>query len=204
MTINIEKKHLVIVAIALGVVLLATLGLGASKNSTYMKRAKNCQKDVTMLYYSSSLLSAAIHDVWAEYIRDDKKYFDESTGKFYKNRWDLDYCSNFSEAIAEIQEYYEDKGVNNYIDSLYISVKGLMTKMTSAPKKYSEIHANINSLFHTAEAMYNCASSPEGSLLSYTDAINTLSADYKKQSSQVDIEIGELSDDELNDEKVKC
>ena len=76
MTINIEKKHLVISAIVLGVVLLATLGLGASKNSTYMKRAKNCQKDVTMLYYSSSLLSAAIHDVWAEYIRDDKKYFE--------------------------------------------------------------------------------------------------------------------------------
>ena len=74
--------------------------------------------------------------------------------------------------------------------------------MTPAPKKYAEIHSHINDLFHTAEAMYNCAISPEGSLRSYTDAINSLSADYKKQKSQVDIEIGEVDEKELLEQQL--
>lgn len=74
--------------------------------------------------------------------------------------------------------------------------------MTPAPKKYSEIHAHMVDLFHTAEAMYNCATSPEGSLKSYTEAINSLSADYKKQKSQVDIEIGELDEKELGEQQL--
>lgn len=209
MTINIEKKHLLIGVAALGVVLLGVLGLGAVKNATYMKRAKNCQKDIHFLYYASSLLSAELHDVWSEYIREDRKYVDRNTGKFYKNSWsapsgaDIHYCSSFSVAISEKSDYYENKGINDYIDSLYTSVKGLMTKMTPAPKKYSEIHADINTLFHTAEAMYNCATSPEGSLVSYTSELNTLSSDYKKQSSQVDIEIGELPEEVTHDEELK-
>ncbi len=207
MTINIEKKHLLIGVVALGIVLLGMLGLGAAKNATYMKRAKNCQKDIHFLYYASSLLSSELHDVWSEYIREDREYVDRNTGKFYNNSWsapsgaDMHYCSSFSVAISEKSDYYESKGVNNYIDSLYTSVKGLMTKMTPAPKKYSEIHANINALFHTAEAMYNCAVSPEGSLVSYTSELNTLSSDYKKQSSQVDIEIGELDEKELREKE---
>lgn len=209
MTINIEKKHLVIGAITLGVILLAIFGSGAAKNAAYMKRAKNCQKDIHLLYYTSSLLSSELHDVWSDYIREDKEYIDRNTGKFYKSRWsapddaDMHYCSSFSNAIAEEAEYYDKKGINDYLDSLYNSVKGLMTKMTPAPKKYSEIHSNINALFHTAEAMYNCASSPEGSLLSYTQELNSLSSDYKKQSSQVDIEIGELSEEEIDDAELK-
>lgn len=47
--------------------------------------------------------------------------------------------------------------------------------------------------------MYNCASSPEGNLRSYTEQINLLSSDYKKQESQVDIEIGELKEEEYED-----
>ena len=196
MTINIEKKHLVIGAIVLGVIILGIVCGGMIKNSTYMKRAKHCQQDVQLLYRTSSLLAAQLHDVWSDYIREDKKYIDRTTGKFYKWRYDtkidLYYCSSFSEAISEEQEYYENKGVNDALDSLYASAKKTITKMTPAPKKYSSIHSSIVDLFHTAEAMYNCASSPEGSLVSYTDMINTLSADFKKQSSQVDIEIGEL------------
>lgn len=195
MTINIEKKHLVIGVIVLGVIILGIVGGGIIKNATYMKRAKHCQEDVHVLYKTSALLAAQLHDVWSDYIREDKKYIDRSTGKFYKwrydSRLDLYYCSSFSEAISEEQEYYENKGVNDVLDSLYASAKKTITKMTPAPKKYSTIHSSIVDLFHTAEAMYNCASSPEGSLVSYTDMINTLSADFKKQSSQVDIEIGE-------------
>lgn len=205
MTINIEKKHIFASAVILGVLILAILGVGLVKNSTYMKRAKHCQKDIHNLYYVSSLMASELHDVWSDYIFEDKEYIDRNTGKFYKSPWnapdsaDVHYCSNFSCAITEKSDYYGKQGVNDIIDSLYASVKQLMTKMTPAPKKYSEIHSSINALFHTTEAMYNCASSPEGNLRSYTEQINLLSSDYKKQASQVDIEIGELKEEEYED-----
>lgn len=208
MTINIEKKQLLIGTIIIGIALLAILGIRTMKNSVYMKHAKECQKDITLLYYASSLLSAELHDTWSDYIMKDKTYMDKRTGKFYESRWDaptgteIQYCYNFSEAIAEKASLYERKGINTTIDSLYSSAKTIMTKMTPAPKKYAEIHLHINDLFHTAEAMYNCAVSPEGSLKSYTDAINLLSADYKRQKSQVDIEIGEIDEKELSEQQL--
>ena len=209
MTINIGKKQLTIGIIVLLVALLAVLGIGALKNASYMKKAKQCQKDIHQLNYMSSLLCSELHDVWSDYILEDKEYVDRSTGKFYKYSWGgpegatLVHCSNFSRAIEAEAEYYEGKGINKTLDSLYSSVKALMTKMTPAPKKYAAIHSNINALFHTAEAMYNCATSPEGSLRSYTETINSLSADYKRQSSQVDIEIGELDEDEMSDKELE-
>lgn len=205
MTINIEKKHIVVGAIIVGVIIAAIIGAGAIKNAAYMKRAKNCQREIHNLYYVSSLMASELHDVWSDYIFEDKEYIDRNTGRFYKYTWnapdsaDVHYCSNFSRAIAEKSDYYEKQGLNDIMDSLYTSVKQLMTKMTPAPKKYSEIHSSINALFHTTEAMYNCASSPEGNLRSYTEQINSLSADYKKQESQVDIEIGELKKEEYKD-----
>lgn len=208
MTINIEKKHILIGATVIGIVLLAFFGIRAMKNSAYMKQAKECQMDITLLYYGSSILSSELHDVWSDYIMEDKKYINPSTGKFYKSKWDApssaytEYCYNFSEAISKEADYYEGKGVNHILDSLYSAAKTTITKMTPSPKKYSEIHSHIVDLFHTAEAMYNCATSPEGSLKSYTEAINSLSADYKKQKSQVDIEIGELDEKELGEQQL--
>ena len=38
MTINIEKKHIVVGAIIVGVIVAAIIGAGAIKNAAYMKR----------------------------------------------------------------------------------------------------------------------------------------------------------------------
>lgn len=76
--------------------------------------------------------------------------------------------------------------------------------MTPSPQKYETIHKDISELFHTAEEMYYCAVSPEGNLRSYTAQINQLSVDYKRQSSNIDIQIGEIDSDKKSDFESKA
>ncbi len=198
MTINIEKKQLVTSAVVVIVVLVGVFGFLAVKNATYEKNAKSCQENIHKLYYMSALLSSEIHDTWNNYIFDDKEYIDRNTGKFYETSYDMPndadkkWCSNFSEAIAEKLVYYKQKGIENTLDSLHSTTKSLLSPMTPAPKKFYTLHKDLNELFHTAEAMYNCAVSPEGNLQSYTNTRHTLSSEYKKQSSNLDIQIGEV------------
>lgn len=200
MTINIGKKQVIIAVIAVVTIVVGFFGLSSMKNSKYEKNAKHCQENVHMLYYMSALMSSEIHDTWRNYIFDDKEYIDRNTGKFYERSWNMPddadekWCSSFSVAIAEKTNYYEKKGVKTTLDSLYSATKSLLTEMTPAPKKFNALHNDIVELFHTTEAMYNCAVSPEGNLQSYTAEINSLSSDYKKQSSNVDIQIGEVDE----------
>lgn len=207
MTINITNKQLTIGAVCIGIAIIAIILMGTLKKTVYLKRAKECHETVFQLNYMASLLSAELHDTWSEYILDDKVYFDSSDGKFYKSSWSApssaEWCSSFSEAIEKKSDYYEDKGVEASLDSLYSVAKKIITKMTPAPQKYSSVHADITNLFHTSEAMYNCATSPEGNLRSYTESINSLSADFKKQNSQVDIEIGEIDEEKLSQMKLE-
>ncbi len=76
--------------------------------------------------------------------------------------------------------------------------------MTPSPKKYRDIHEDISDLFHTAEAMYNSAVSPEGNLQSYSTQINQLSIEYKKQSSNIDIQIGEIDSSKQSDLEINA
>lgn len=196
MTINIGKKQLIIAVVAFLVIAIGVLGVSALKNSSYEKNAKQMQKNIHELYYTSSILSSELHTTWRDYIMDDKEYMDKVTGKFYEDSWDVPneykWCSSFSVAIAEKQRFYEDKGVEGSLDSLYSATKLLLTEMTPSPKKFRELHSDLSELFHTAEAMYNCAVDPDGNLQSYTSEINTLTSTYKKQSSNIDILIGEM------------
>lgn len=197
MTINITKKQIIIAAAVIAGLVVVILAGGAIKNANYKKNAKKCQENLYGLYSISSYASALIHDTWSEYIFKDKEYFDSSNGKFYErydsfNRPGATWCEDFNDAIAHKRRYMREKGVYRTIDSLYRDTKAIMTKMTPPPSKYNTIHNDINTLYRTVEGMYNCASSPEGNLRSYTEMINRLSADYKIQMSQVDIEIGEV------------
>ena len=198
MTVNIKGKH-----IAVGFIVFILIGLGVfgftwSKKVAYMENVKICQEKIHSLYYMSMLLSAELQDTWSDFIYDDEEYFDENTGEFYVSykRTDSSYrLENFSQAIACKSMYYSNKGVQKELESLYSETKHLLTEMTPSPKKYTTLHININELFHTAETMYNCAISPEGNLSSYTSLLNQLSTDYKKQSSGIDIQIGEIASD---------
>lgn len=198
MEIKIEKKQIILGCIIATVIIAVLCGYISIRNSTYSKRLKECQISVHQIFYMSSLLSSEIHSTWSEYIFDDKEYIDRNTGKFYSYRYDMpdsadiEHCRDFSEAIAEKSQYYRNKGVHQTLDSLYRTTKALLQKMTPSPQKYASIHKDIGELFHTAEAMYYCAVSPEGNLRSYSMRINQLSADYTTQSSNIDIQIGEI------------
>lgn len=210
MEIKIGKKQFVLGCIIAAIIVAALCAYICIKNSTYSKRLKECQMNVHQLFYMSSLLGSEVHSTWSEYIFDDKEYIDKNTGKFYSSSFDIPdsadavYCSDFSEAISEKSQYYRNKGVHHTLDSLYNVTKVLLQKMTPAPQKYTSIHKDIGELFHTAEAMYYCAVSPEGNLRSYSTQINQLSADYKKQSSNIDIQIGEIASDKKSDLEYKA
>ena len=205
MTININKKYFIISVICVIVLVSGFIFLSWMKNNEYEKNVKQCQENIHSLYYMSSILSAEIHDTWRDYIFDGKKYVDTTTGKFYSSSgsWDLpvnvdgsnlEYCYDFSEAISQKVYYFKKKKVNNTLDSLYSDTKTLIIEMTPPPTKFEVFHKEFCDFFHVAEAMYDCATSPEGSLQSYTSTINTLSSDFKKQSSNIDIQIGEIDE----------
>lgn len=204
MEIKIEKKQFVLGCIIIAVIGIILGGYTYVRNSTYSNRLKDCQSNIHQLFYMSSLLSSEIHSTWSGYIFDDLNYIDKKTGKFYEsynlpNNSEGEYCLNFSEAIAKKSQYYREKGVHQTLDSLYNTTKSLLQKMTPCPQKYTSIHKDISELFHTAEAMYYCAVSPEGNLQSYSMQINKLSTEYKKQSSNIDIQIGEIDPDKKSD-----
>ena len=210
MEIKIEKKQIVLGCIIIGAIVAVICGYIYIRNSTYSKRLKECQMNIHQIYYMSSILSSEVHTTWRDYIFDDKKYLDKNTGRFYVSRYsmpdsaDTKYCVDFSEAIMEKSQYYRKKGVHQTLDSLYDATKVLLRKMTPSPQKYETIHKDISELFHTAEEMYYCAVSPEGNLRSYTAQINQLSVDYKRQSSNIDIQIGEIDSDKKSDFESKA
>lgn len=205
MTINIGKKQLIIAIVTIVLIIIGVFGFSVIKHSVYENNAKQLQKNIHELYYTSALLSSEIHTTWSDYIFDDKEYMDIATGKFYEYSWELPdeykWCSSFSVAIAEKQGYYDAKGVQDSLNSLYSATKSLLTEMTPAPEKFKDFHSDLSELFHTAEAMYNCAVDPDGNLQSYTNEINTLASAYKKQSSNIDILIGEI--DEVEKSKLE-
>lgn len=203
MTINIERKQITFIVISIIIVCIAICGISAIRKISYKKNAKQCQESIHQLYYTSSLLSSEIHSTWRDYIFDNKKYFDKETGRFYvsERKHNLpegviidEYCSNFSEAIFEKSNYYKNKGIHDIIDTLYHDIKESLQDMTPAPKKFTSLHQDLQELFHTAEAMYFCATSPEGNLQSYTSSINDLSSEYKRKASNIDIQIGEIDE----------
>lgn len=213
MTINIEKKHILIFVGLAVLAVVGIIGMQSYKNKQYEKNIKICQENVYVLYFMSSILSAEIHDTWRGYIFDDKKYVDPETGKFYKSRYGLPasvksenimYCSSFSEAIAHKARYFMKRNVNHTLDSLYSATKALITQMTPAPSKHEALHRDFCELFLTSEAMYNYATNPEGSLQSYTSSINTISTEYNKHSSNIDIQIGEIEESKVAELKFKA
>ncbi len=200
MVIDIKKKYLFLVAGIIVILSAAFIVFNSIRNENYEKNVKVCQENIYKLYFMSTLAASDIQTTWQEYIFDDKKYMDKKTGKFYSSPYDLpadadeQYCYDFNDAIVAKVSFLQNRKAFVTMDSLYTATKNLLKELTPAPKKYKDLHEDINELFHTAEAMYNCAILPQGNLQSYTSSINELYTEYTKQSSKVDIIIGELDE----------
>lgn len=199
MTINIKNKYLFFVAGIIVILSVAFIVFNSIRNEKYEKNVKVCQENLYKLYFMSTLAASDVQTTWQEYIFDDKTYMDKNTGKFYSYSYEVPgdselYCYDFNDAISAKVSFFQTTKASVTMDSLYIATKNILKELTPAPRKYKELHEDINELFHTAEAMYNCAILPQGSLQSYTSSINELYGEYTKQSSKVDIIIGELDE----------
>ena len=201
-----NRKKITIISIIAGFILLAIAGVIVGRNLIYKKNAKDCQLVIQKLYFASSMAASRIHDNWMEYIFDDKHYIDLNNGKMYKFPYSSynfpeghhsAYCYDITDVVQETSDYLDDLTVTDTIKNLYYTSKRLMTKMTPAPSRYRTVNYNITQLFHAVEELYDCAVSPDGNLESYTKSINSSSSDYKKYSSQVEIEFGDADPVEL-------
>lgn len=197
MTINISKKHLIIALSVLAVLLLGYFGYNSYRTSQYEKNAELFKENAYKLYIVSSNLCAQINSVWSGYIFDDKHYFGPKTGNSFSSSYTYStdyqeeriYCSNFSEIIAQQELFFKRKGFIDLMDNYKKGMKEAFEKMSPAPGKYKDVHQTMQKMYNAANALYNSATSPDGSLQSYASSFHETDKAFIEAIEQSEIEI---------------
>lgn len=178
------------------VVLVVALGVFGSYNQykifRYKKNLKEFREQSLISIARSRYICEDLRKVWHGYIFDDEKYFESSSGEFYKRSYyggDYEYCSNFSEAVHKKIEWFEAK-LPNDIDQPYYIARTLYKEMTPPPSKYKEAHIYVKQMFKAMERLHELSGSPKGNLSSYVDNCNECMDDFSSAMQDLTIETG--------------
>lgn len=197
MTVDIKKKHIIIALSILAILLVGYFGYNSYRTSQYEKNAGAFKENAYKLYIVSSNICSQINSVWSGYIFDDKHYFGPKTGNSFSSSYcyssdyqeDRIYCSNFSEMIMQEEKFLTRKGFHDLLNEYKNGMKEAFEKMTPAPSKYKECHATMQKMYNAANALYNAATNPDGSLQSYASSIHDADKQFIEAIEQSEIEI---------------
>lgn len=184
------KKEITIAVLVVAAV--GFIGYSQYKTFRYKKNLKEFREQSLTSIARSRYICEDLRKVWYGYIFDDEKYFDSSSGEFYKRSYygdDCEYCSNFSEAVHKKIEWFEAK-LPNDIDQPYYIARTLYKKITPPPSKYKEAHIYVKQMFKAMERLHELSESPKGNLSSYIDNCNECMDDFSSAMQDLTIETG--------------
>ena len=155
MTINIEKKKIIIGCSVLILLFCSYIGFSMYNNYQYKKNAETFKEHAYKLFLITSNVCSQINTIWQDYIFDDKVYFSPVTGNsssFGYSSGSIDeekvYCSSFSEIIIHEQEFLKKKGILTLIEKHKKKMKDAFESMTPPPSRYKKEHETLINMYN--------------------------------------------------------
>lgn len=171
---NMKKVSLVMV---LSMILLA------SCNSTgkFDKNLKEAHKEMGITFYASVLMTSDIAKAWQEAIYDNRT----PSGK---------YCRDFNDALEEVmtQKGFLIDSINAHKNKLASAT----SKLNNPPSDRKDCYNDFIELVSEVNSYANLATSPSGSLRSYSENKNISYTKVMKLMDQFKIKYGEYIKEE--------
>lgn len=178
MTINISKKHLIIAISAIAFICVALVGHHFYAISQYEKNAKEFKARVSTLQVPMAYVLDDYLTNWRSAIFDHRA--EDQIGI-------STYCNDFSTAIN--WRMIANKTSVNLINSYFYDLERLMKKMENPPSKYEKIQEKFMSIYNKMYRLKSQCTSPEGSLQSFSNEVNSLFGDIKTEMNETDLTI---------------
>ena len=197
-----NKKRIIAILVVLTTILFILFGCFIyrdHKESVFNENLNQFLKYSYKTYTLSEHMGKGISSAWYNYIFDDEQYFDKSSGEFYKSYSgpsDKIYCSDFNEAIAVLQLYYQEQGFPDQVDKFFSKAKLYLKNMSDCPDKYKDVYSSAKKLLATLSSIKDCALSPEGSLKDYSSNLHDLFSSFKQGINDIEVEMPDLDFDE--------
>lgn len=170
----------------------------ANRERDYEKNLKEFVIESGKASMGAAYICDDLRQVWQQYIFDDKKYFNPTTGQI--SSWNGSvYCSDFSEAVNRKIRWNEEH-TGEFLNEPYRKAQRLYRDMTPAPDKYKEIHVYVKQMFKAMERLHSLSTNPTGNLSSYSRACNEAVEEYTSAlsdlSNESDIDFSKIESDE--------
>lgn len=148
-----------------------------SCNNNYKSELKEAYKNSVQLSAASIALSEQVAKVWRDAIFDHEYSFGS------KN----EYISDFNEAIVKLSNEPEVQFITNQIDSMVGVVKKQVANLSDPPNKYKEVYEEVVSISSMALEASQMATSPSGSLQTYSQNINRITSDVNSKMNTIEL-----------------
>jgi hypothetical protein len=178
MTITISKKHLIIAISVLALIGISFVGHHFYSISQYEKNAKEFKARVTTLQVPMAYVLDDYQKNWRSAIFDHQAIDQIGVST---------YCSDFSDAIN--WRMIANKTSIRFIETYFYDLERLMKKMDNPPSKYEKVQEKFMSIYNKMYKLKSQCKSPDGSLQSFTNEINSLYSDIKTEMNETDLTI---------------
>lgn len=184
MTINLSKKYLIIGCTILAVLIAALIGYHFYSVSQYEKNAKEFKARVSAIQLPIAIILDDYQKNWRSAIWDHKAINENGLSS---------YCYDFSTALK--WRVNANKNGVNLINAHFSTIKSLMEKMDNPPGKYEKVNEKFMDIYNKLYKLNSQCKSPEGSLQSFSNEVNSLLSDIRAEMSETDITIPVETDD---------
>ena len=172
------KKKTLILLVALGIgIVVAFFAVKLISNKNFEKNTKSAVENMILVTYIAESATDSYSDVWGRFIKNG----------FLWINGERKYFSNFSEAVHYAVNTFEEGGVLNQMDSMFSVSKNYIKKIDGSWFGNRGAKRCIKELYLNVSEYCSLAHSPTGSLQSFNNKTNELSALISKNMKELEL-----------------
>lgn len=191
--LDIPKKKKKGLFITIGIVLILIAAAGAWYWNYYntAKAEKQYKTNMALVLLSATTTAAkaegmnminTYQQVWHDDIFNGG--YTTSNGTYHSDR-----LSNFSQAIKDQHDIYDELGDNKKLAAGMISVNTTMDELKNPPSQYKDLYKEIVDLYSSLSRFVDMVNNPTGSLQSYSSDANNLDNDVSKKINSIKVQL---------------
>lgn len=183
-----KKKGLFI---SIGVILVLAVAAGAWYWN-YYNTAKSLDKykaNMALVFMKATNTAAKAEGMINTY---QKVWHDDIFNSGYttsNGTYHSDGLDNFSQAIQDQRNIYDELGDNKQLTDGINSINTTMDVLKNPPSQYKDLYQQFVDLYSSLSSFVNMATDPSGSLQSYTSDANNLDNDIFKKINGIKVQL---------------
>ncbi|MCM2532543.1 hypothetical protein NDK43_09295 [Neobacillus pocheonensis] len=189
--LDIPKKKKKGLFITIGIVLILIAAAGAWYWNYYntAKAEKQYKTNMALVLLSATTTAAkaegminTYQQVWHDDIFNGG--YTTSNGTYHSDR-----LSNFSQAIKDQHDIYDELGDNKKLAAGMISVNTTMDELKNPPSQYKDLYKEIVDLYSSLSRFVDMVNNPTGSLQSYSSDASNMDNDISKKFNSIKVQL---------------